>query len=84
MVDADKPSSGTPQVRAAALIDEAEALCRVHDHITRVIGDLEIPDDTFTDQYANTYPGELGFESVIRTLLYQKVCGFSQREVQSR
>ncbi|ELZ98076.1 transposase IS4 family protein [Haloferax mucosum ATCC BAA-1512] len=84
MRGAGESSSGPPSRRATALIKQAERLCHVHDHITRVIANLEIPEDTFTDQYTKAYPDELDFEAVVRTLLYQNACGFSQREVYSR
>jgi hypothetical protein len=76
--------SDEPSEVAAHLIEQAEPLCRVHDHITRVIAHLDIPGDGLTDQYENRYPQEFDFEAIVRTLLYREVCGYSYREVHRR
>lgn len=81
--DSHEPSDEPPEV-ATDLIEQAEPLCRVHDHITRVIANLDIPEDGFTDQYTKRIPGGFDFEAILRTLLYQNACGFGQREVHRR
>jgi|AntDeeMetagen192_2_1112575.scaffolds.fasta_scaffold01964_4 hypothetical protein len=78
------PPPDEPSEVAAALVEQAEDLCEIHDHITRVIADLDFPEGAFTDQYTKAYPYELDFEAVIRTLLYKETCGFSQRETHQR
>jgi hypothetical protein len=78
------PPPDEPSEVTAALVKQAEDLCEIHDHITRVIGDLDFPEGAFTDQYSKSYPYELDFKAVIRALLYKETCGFSQRETHQR
>ncbi len=77
-------SDGPPSDVVDTLVKDAEELCRIHDHITRVVAHLDIEPTVFTDQYTKSNPSGLDFEAVIRTLIYQKACGFSQREVHQR
>jgi len=78
------PPPDAPSKVAASLIEQAEDLCEIHDHITRVIAHLNIPEDGFTDQSTKDYPRKLDFEAMLRTSLYETACGFSQREVHRR
>ncbi|WP_250875737.1 transposase [Halomarina rubra] len=53
------------------------------DHISRVVGPLDIPIEEFTDRSSRpsvTYD----FEPMIRAALYQEICGFSQSELADR
>lgn len=61
------------------VIKSAEDLCKVHDHITRVIGQVDIPEVMFTDQYEKEYSHQFEFDSMLRLLLYKQVNRFSYR-----
>lgn len=45
-----------PQIEVAvdALVEQAEELCTIHDHITRVIAALDVSQGSFSDQYGRT------------------------------
>lgn len=81
--ESDPPPDDPPEV-AAALVEQAEDLCEIHDHITLVIAHLDIPKESMTDQYKGYNPDRFDFEAIIRTLLYREACNFSFREVESR
>lgn len=71
----------TPHSDAAdALIKQSEELCSVHDHITNVIANLDIPTDSFEDRYEKDYSHQFDFDAIIRVLLYRQISGFSLRE----
>lgn len=84
MENNDGRSHSPPSDVVDSLVNQADELCRVHDHITRVVADLDLPVTVFEDQYTKSNPSGLDFEAIIRTLLYQKVSRFSQREVHRR
>jgi hypothetical protein len=84
MADDDDPLADNASCVAKALSEQAEQLCQVKNHITRVIANLDFPEGIFTDQYEKDYPYSLEFEAVVRTFIYQKACRISQREVRSR
>jgi hypothetical protein len=44
------------------LAAQAEELCGLHDHITRVIARLEIPGESFSDRYPHPNKATFGFE----------------------
>lgn len=71
----------------AAFVDEfrtqAEDLCPVHDHTTRVIANLDIPVDQFTD-YDELGKATFDLAPVVRLFLYQHVRGFSQNSLEDR
>jgi len=84
MVEDGTSSPDVLPTLSESLLKQAQQLCHRKNHITQVISNLDLPDDIFTDQYANAYPFEVDFEAILRVILYQKVCRFSQREVCSR
>jgi hypothetical protein len=67
-----------------ALVDQADELCDLHNHITRVIADLDIPRDSFSDQYPHPSTTDFVFESVVRMFLYQHARGFNDSELHRR
>jgi hypothetical protein len=67
-----------------ALIEQADDLCDLHDHITRVIGRLEIPQEMFSDRYPHANTATFEFDSVIVMFLYQYARGFTQSELYRR
>lgn len=84
MTDDANTALDAPEDLAASLVEDAESLCRIHDHITRVIANLDIPEDGFTDQYEKRSSNQFDFEAIVRTLLYREACGYSYREVHRR
>lgn len=80
--DDNVPETSTEEVDN--LLEQAEGLCQRHDHITRVIADLEFSGGGFEDQYTRDSPVQFGFEAILRTFLYMEVRGFGQSEVHSR
>jgi hypothetical protein len=67
-----------------ALVDQAAELCDLHDHITRVIANLDIPRNGFSDQYPHPSTTDFVFESVVRMFLYQHARGFNDSELHRR
>jgi hypothetical protein len=66
------------------LITQTEELCGLHDHITRVIARLEIPQATFSDRYPHTNKATFEFDSIVVMFLYQYARGFTQSELYRR
>ena len=62
---------------------QAEDLCSIHDHVTRVVANLDIPVDRFVDYDT---PGKATFDlaPIVRLFLYQHVRGFSQNGLEDR
>lgn len=67
-----------------ALVEQAAELCDIHDHITRVIANLDVSQDTFSDQYSHSSTTDFVFESVVRMFLYQHARGFNDSELHRR
>lgn len=67
-----------------SLVEQADELCDLHDHITRVIAHLDVPRDSFTDQYPHPSTTDFAFESVVRMFLYQYARGFNDSELHRR
>ncbi|WP_246391912.1 hypothetical protein [Halosimplex pelagicum] len=66
------------------LVEQAEELCTLHDHITREIADLDVSESLFSDQYGRTSTTDFAFESVVRMFLYQHARGFNDSELHRR
>ncbi|RJT07434.1 transposase [Halococcus sp. IIIV-5B] len=64
--------------------EQIKELCSLHDHVTHVIADLEIPAETFSDKYPHPSKADFEFESVVLMFLYQYVHGFDQSELYRR
>jgi hypothetical protein len=67
-----------------ALVDQVDDLCGLHDHSTRVIARLEIPQAAFSDRYPHSTKATFAFDSVVRMFLYQYTRGFTQSELYRR
>jgi len=67
-----------------SLVEQAEELCNVHDHITRIIANLDIPRDTFSDQYSHPGQAQFDFKPVVRMFLYQHAREFNASELTRR
>lgn len=63
-----------------AVVEQAEELCQLHDHITRVLRDLHIPDDLFSDQYTKDSSDQFDLTPMLKFMLYKEVNQYSQRE----
>ncbi len=76
----------TPQTEVAVdtLVEQAEELCTLHDHITRVIAALNVSQGSFSDRYGQTSTTDFTFESVVRMFLYQHARGFNDSELHRR
>ncbi|WP_137685332.1 transposase [Haloarcula mannanilytica] len=76
----------TPRTGVAvdALVEQAEELCTLHDHITRVIAALDVSKGSFSDQYGRTSTTDFAFESVVRMFLYQHARRFNDSELHRR
>ncbi|MFC6764656.1 hypothetical protein [Natrinema soli] len=74
----------TAELAVDALVEQAEELCSLHDHITRVIAALDVSQGSFSDQYAQTSTTDFAFKSVVRMFLYQHARGFNDSELHRR
>jgi hypothetical protein len=63
--------------------DQTEDLCHIHDHVTRVITNLDIDPDCFSD-YADSNRAKFGLEPIVRMFLYKYARGFNQSELERR
>jgi hypothetical protein len=66
------------------LIAQTEELCGLHDHITRIIARLDIPEEAFSDRYPYSKKATFEFESIVQMFLYQYARGFTQSELYRR
>lgn len=73
-------------VEPEQLVAQAEALFDVHDNVSRVIANLDLPIGDFRDEYGvwGDADSTFGFGSMFRLFLYKEVAGFSQKEVTER
>ena len=67
-----------------SLQNEVCELCRLHDHITRVVAGLEFLTDRFSDQYSAPSKARFEFEPVLKMFLYMKTRDISQPELHRR
>jgi len=65
------------------VVKDAEDLCSKHDHITRVLADIEFPVAELTDRY-NDNDTPFRFDSVICLFLYREVHEYSYAETSRR
>lgn len=76
-------SSTPPERITRDILEQAEDLCHIHDHPTRILTNLTIHDDWF-EGYDNPNRARFDLKSVVRTFLYQHTRGFSQAELERR
>jgi hypothetical protein len=67
----------------ADLTEQVEDLVYIHDHPTRIIANLDVPTDAFSD-YDDPNRATFPLDGVIRTFLYQHVYDISQAELARR
>jgi len=65
------------------LAEQATDLCHLHDHITRVIANLDIPTEVFSD-YDNPDDADFPLEGIVKLFLYKEARGFGQQETARR
>lgn len=65
------------------IIDQAEDLCHIHDHITRIITNLDINDGCFSG-YSEPAKQRFDLEQMIRLFLYMYARDMTQSEVERR
>jgi hypothetical protein len=65
------------------LIEETEELCHLHNHVTRVIADLDIDAEWFAD-YDDPDRTKFDLSAVVHMFLYQYAREFSQSELAHR
>lgn len=63
--------------------EQTEDLCHIHDHITRIITNLEIDEAWFTG-YSEPGRAKFDLEPVVRLFLYKYARDFSQSELERR
>lgn len=63
--------------------EQTEDLCHIHDHITRVIANIEIGDDWFTG-YDEPARERYELKPMVKTFLYKYARGLSQKDVERR
>ena len=66
------------------LVAQAATLFDVHDSISRVIGNLNLPLNELQDEYDVVMSGSFEFESMVRVYLFRQVTDLSQNEVSDR
>ena len=77
------PAGGPPPV-SKSLRNEVDELCRLHDHITRVVVGLDLSEQGFSDQYSAPGKARFEFESVLTMFLYMKTRVINQSELYRR
>jgi len=66
-----------------SVTEQTEDLCHIHDHITRIISNLDIEEEQFSD-YDEPGRGKFDLTSMVATFLYKEARGFSQPELARR
>lgn len=69
---------------ADCLTEQVEELCILHDHITRVIADLDVSAEALPDKYPHSGKADFEFESIVQLFLYQYARDFTQSELYRR
>lgn len=66
-----------------ALVEQADDLCHIHDHVTRVVSNLNVSEEWFSD-YDEPGRAKYGLESVVLMFLYQHIQGFTDSRLVRR
>jgi hypothetical protein len=72
-----------PDAAADTLVTQAATLFEVEDDLSRVIGNLDLPDD-MQDGYRVKNSKTFGFEPMFRLLLYKELTQYSQNQLADR
>lgn len=83
VTDTAAQRTATPEEIIEEIAEQADDLCHIHDHITRVITNLEIKDGWFTG-YDEPGRAKFELEPMVKTFLYMYARGFSQSELERR
>jgi hypothetical protein len=81
MVDADNVETKTDAVEYFG--EQADDLCHLHDHPTRVIKHLDVPTEVFSD-YDDPERATFAIAAIVKVFLYMYVRGFDQSETARR
>lgn len=73
-------SEESPDDSRERLVAQAATLLDIHDHISYIIRDLNLPTDHFEDQYDVKTDDTYEFEPMVRLYLYRKIAGLSQED----
>ena len=65
------------------LAEQTEDLCHIHDHITRIIANLDIEEEWFSG-YDEPGRGKFDLTSIVSMFLYQKARDFDQSDLERR
>ncbi|MFC5135287.1 MULTISPECIES: hypothetical protein [Haloferacaceae] len=66
------------------VVAQATSLFEVHDHVSRVIGELDLPMGEVYDEYSINNDDTFDFEAMVRLYLYKEAAEMKQEEVTSR
>ncbi|WP_200532075.1 transposase [Halorubrum sp. LN27] len=66
------------------VVAQATSLFEVHDHVVRVIGNLDLPMGEVYDEYGIKNDDTFDFEAITRLYLYKEAAEMKQEEVTSR
>ncbi|WP_433629597.1 transposase [Halomicrococcus sp. NG-SE-24] len=77
------PSTPPTQDILDSIQEQVEDLCHIHDHITRIIANLDIEDDWFTG-YNHPKKSDYDLNGMVQTFLYMHARGFDEAETARR
>lgn len=77
------PSTPPTQEILDSIQEQVEDLCHIHDHITRIIANLDIDDDWFPG-YDYPKQADYDLEGMVKTFLYMYARGFNEAETARR
>lgn len=81
--DTTAPRAATREEIVEAIAEQAEDLCHIQDHITRIIANLDIEHGWFTG-YDEPDRAKFDLEPMVKTFLYMYARGFNQSELERR
>jgi hypothetical protein len=73
-----------PDSAVRSIANQTADLSHIHDHSTRVIKNLDIPRDGFSDQYDSQNRADYPFSGIVKMFLYQHARGLNQSELERR
>lgn len=80
---ANKEQTQLLERMSTSLEEQTEDLCHIHDHVTRIIANLDINDEWFTD-YGDPGRAKFDLNAVVQMFVYQYARGFSQPQLARR
>ncbi|GAB3690119.1 hypothetical protein GCM10028857_26220 [Salinarchaeum chitinilyticum] len=73
-----------PDPIEARLVTQATSLLDVHDDVSRVLKNLDLPAEEFHDRYNITTSKTFEFDPMVRLYLYMRITGLGQEDVTDR